>query len=127
MIKLQKIKNMTKLQKIINTIAYTILACMVIAIIWLSVSCSKKSATIKDARMKEKQYEIVIDSLQKRINALGDMDAIRCDVTFQMRNVNTLGIQKVNAQQVANQVATYTRKELLDSIYKNVQKKGNKE
>lgn len=106
-----------KLRKIVNIIAYCILAAMIVTIIALSAAVKSKNT-----KLKAKKYEIELlqqraDSLTSLCKQLAKMDAVHCDVTIYVKNTAVLGSASsgdLNAN--IEQIATYTRGELLKHL-----------
>lgn len=105
------------MKKWINILTYGIGIGVLATLIGLSIAVSVKTGKIRRLKNDIRQKELVIDSLEKRCEALGNMDAIRVTTTFQVKNINTLGIQHTgNIQQLSESYAAYTRQYLLDSV-----------
>ncbi len=110
---------MIMLKKWTNILSYVIGIGVIVSILAMSVAISSKNKKIKTLKSDLKQKELVIDSLEKRCAKLGEMEAISVKTTFEVKNINTLGIQHTgNIQQLSESYASYTRSYLLDSIYK---------
>lgn len=107
-------------QRTIRRISNIIGVMILIVFIILSVAVGHKNKKIKSLKADLKQSELVIDSLNKRCARLGEMEAISVHTEFNVKNVNTFGIQKVgDCQMIAESYAAYTRQFILDSLYLN--------
>lgn len=107
------------LKKWTNILSYVIGIGVIVSILTMSVLITTKNKKIRSLKSDIKQKELVIDSLTKRCDKLGAMDAVSVTTTFEVKNINTLGIQHTgNIQQLSESYASYTRSYILDSIYK---------
>lgn len=106
-----------KFKSLVKIVAYAVELALIVSLIVCGNVAKKRKAKINALTADLKRSEIVIDSLNKRAAMLGNMDAIRVNTTFTVKNVNTLGIQKTgDVQQIAQSYAVYTRDYLLDSV-----------
>lgn len=103
--------------KVAKWIKWVMIGLLIISYIIIGVVAGARKAKISRLKNDLSQKELLIDSLQKRCDRLSEMDAIKVGVTFQVKNVNVAGVQKVgDISLLAEQYASYTRKEVLDSI-----------
>lgn len=106
-----------KARTIVNIVSYCILAAMIITIIALSAAVSNKNK-----KLKAKKYEIEVlqqraDSLTSLCSQLAKMDAVHCDVTIMVKNTAAFGsIHAGDLNANIEQIATYTRGELLKAM-----------
>ena len=87
-------------------LGYGVLFALVIV---LSIVCAQQKKHIKDAsELIEVQHEI--------IERLGELDAVRCNISVNLSNKTTFGnIKQSDINVIADQVMHYTRRELLKS------------
>ena len=103
--------------KAVKWIKLVMIGLLIISYIIIGVVAGARKGKIDRLKNDLSQKEVIIDSLQKRCDRLSEMDAITVGVTFQVKNVNVAGVQKVgDISLLAEQYASYTRKEVLDSI-----------
>lgn len=106
------------MKKWINILTWVVGVGVLITLFSLSVAVSSKNKKLKTFKKDLHQKELIIDSLQKRCKALGEMDCIRVSTVFEVKNINTLGIQHTgNIEQLSSTYASYTRQWILDSVY----------
>lgn len=84
----------------------------------LCIAVSKKNDTIKTLKKEITDKELVIDSLQNYNRELAELNGISVTVQFTLKSTNVLGINTNNCQNIAKEIAQYTRGELLDSLQK---------
>lgn len=106
-------------QKIVKTIAYTFEVLFVVIFIVLCVAVGSKNKTIKKENAQIKALTEQIDSLNRVNQALGAENVLTVNVTFELNQKNVLSFAQTNAQNIAREVSTLTRKELYDSLYAN--------
>ena len=90
---------------------------VIATIIGLSISTSAYKAKTRRLKADIKKSEQVIDSLRKRCERLENMDAITVNTIFEVKNINTLGVQhNGNMQMIAESYASLTRKNILQAM-----------
>lgn len=104
---------------------------LVIFVILLSLTIifgvisTKRGKTIKVKDIRIEQLMSQRDSLTSTIQRLGAEDVLTVNVSFNLKQTNVLSFSNNNCQQVAKEVATLTRQELLDmkdSLYREENK-----
>jgi uncharacterized membrane protein YciS (DUF1049 family) len=105
--------------KYIKIAAYVIEAAIISVLVILAIAVGAKNKQLKQCRQQIAEQTVVIDSLQKEVKALGALDAITINATFNVNNKNIFSVNTTQANQVMKTYATLTRQEILDSLYKN--------
>lgn len=108
-----------KQQKLVRSIAYTIEILIVTLMLIFGVAFHGKKKQLKEEQIKVKALTEQIDSLNRINQALGAENVLTVNVTFEMNQKNVLSFNQTNAQNIAKEVSTMTRKELYDSLYAN--------
>lgn len=71
---------------------------------------------IKSQKKRIADAEYLIEIQHKTIERLGELDAVRCNITVNLSNKTTFGsIKQSDVNIVADQVLHYTRRELLNN------------
>lgn len=105
---------MKKITKVISTV---IGIAVLLSIVGLSISTSAYKRKTKRLKAEKTELVQVIDSLKKRCERLENMDAITVNTTFEVKNINTLGVQRNgNMQMLAESYASLTRRNVLQAI-----------
>lgn len=115
--------------RVLNIASWVLIAALVVTFVVLCVAVSKKNATIRMNEAEMESMEQTIDSLKKDVKTLGAMDAITVNCEFTMNNKTVLGVNAVQANNIAKSYAVMTRQEILDSIYRsngNIQQKAGR-
>lgn len=102
---------MTKIVKIISWVIFVIP--LVLSIIFGSVM-TKRGKTIKVKEIRIEQLMNQRDSLTNTIQRLGAEDVLTVNVSFNLKQTNVLSFSNNNCQQVAKEVATLTRLEMIN-------------
>lgn len=100
-------------KKIIAAIA---IAVALIVITALSVDLWLVNREKKAIRAELENTALVIDSLQNEVDCLQALECIRINVNFTLTQKNIASINMGNYQNIARDVVTITRRELLDSL-----------
>lgn len=106
-----------EVRKAINIAAYCILALMVVTIIALSAAVKAKNTKINNLKYEVEVVNSQCDSLMTLCTQLANMEAIHCEVTLEVKNTAVFGVNRngdINLE--SKQLATYLRKEILDSL-----------
>lgn len=112
-----KLKVLLKgIRGIAKWIGYAIAVIFCILFIIIGSANNRNKKTVKENKAVIAQLQSRIDTLQQQVIELGKMDAVRVDVKLEMKNTNVLGITNIKAEQIAHTIATYTRKDVLDSM-----------
>lgn len=116
------------MRKILNIVAYCILAAMVITIIGLSAGVKAKNKKLKEAKAEIELLKADNTRLAELTEKLAQMDAVHCDVTIMVKNTAVMGsVQSGDLNAQIEQIATYTRGEILkmkqDTTYGTVRPK----
>lgn len=106
-----------KKKKIVIVAALAVV--LVTLLVALIVSTAKRKTTIKHLNQELTELQIVADSLADECQYLGAMDVIRINVNFNLNQKNIASINFGNYKNIAKEVATITRRELLDSLKYN--------
>ena len=107
----------TKAQKVIKWIAYGIEILMIVLLISFGCALSSKSKALKAEQIRVKALTEQVDSLQRYATALGAENVLTVNVSFELNQKNVLSFAQTNAQNIAKEISTMTRKELYDSLY----------
>lgn len=102
---------MTKIVKIISWVI--VIIPLVLSIIFGSVM-TKRGKTIKAKDIRIEQLMAQRDSLTNTIQRLGAEDVLTVNVSFNLKQTNVLSFSNNNCQQIAKEVATLTRLELIN-------------
>ena len=102
-----------RIKKIIKAIAYCILAALVLMSTVFGAVSTKRGKAVKALKADVAALTAERDSLRRVNEQLGKEPAVVCTVQFDLRNNAVFGVNNIHAQQVAEQVALYTRQELL--------------
>lgn len=105
-----------KITKIIKGIAYTILTLLLAGVVVFGTTSTKRGKAVRTLKSELAAVTAERDSLQRVSHKLATQPAIVCTVQFDLRNNAVFGVNNVQAQQVAEQVAVYTREEMLAII-----------
>lgn len=97
-------------------------AAFVVVFAILCIAVSTKNTKIRQQKAVISQQEAVIDSLGSYARELGEMNGISVSVEFTIKNTNVLSFNSTNVQTIAKELASYTRKEVLDSLKNNQSK-----
>ena len=89
---------------------------ILILIVALSAATATKQNKIKELKQEVTELTMKADSLNEELQYLGAMDVIRVNVTFTLNQKNVASINFGNYQNIAKEVASITRRELLDSL-----------
>lgn len=108
-----------KQQKIVKLIAYAIEVLLVVLVITFGVALGSKNKALKAERQNVKALTEQVDSLQRYATALGAENVLTVNVSFNLTQKNVLTFAQTNAQSIAKEISTMTRKELYDSLYAN--------
>ena len=100
-------------KKIIAAIA---IAVALIAITVLSVDLWLVNKEKKAIRAELEATTLVVDSLQGEVDCLQALECIRINVNFTLTQKNIASINMGNYQNIAREVVSITRRELLDSL-----------
>lgn len=103
-------------RKVIAIIAIVVVLLLVVA---LSAAAATKQSKIKELKKEVTELTMKADSLSEEVQFLGAMDVIRVNVTFTLNQKNVASINFGNYQNIAKEVASITRRELLDSLRYN--------
>lgn len=106
--------NVTKLDKIVKWVAYTIEAAMVITIIALSIAVGHKNKVIKQYKDAMNYQSEIVDSLNRTVKDLWSMDCIRVETSCIINNKGLVNVSQTN--QISKTIATYTRGECLMAL-----------
>lgn len=105
-----------RIAKIIKGIAYAITALMLVGVVAFGTVSTKRGKTVRVLKREAAALSEKCDSLQERNARLASQPAVVCTVQFDLRNNAVFGVNNIHAQQVAEQVAIYTREEMLAVI-----------
>jgi len=108
-----------KAQKIIKVVAYFIEALLLALVLVFGCVSTDRGKTIKNQKAQIKALTEQVDSLQRYCNALGAENVLTVNVAFELNQKNVLSFAQTNAQNIAKEISTMTRKELYDSLYTN--------
>lgn len=107
-----------KQQKIVKWVAYAVEAIVLVLMITFACITSSQKKTIQQQDFQIKALTTQVDSLTKLNAALGAEDVFTVNVNFNLTQKNILSFSANNCQNIAKEVATMTRQELYDSLYK---------
>jgi flagellar basal body-associated protein FliL len=113
------VKIIAFLKKLKGLLKYAVYAVAAVFIVLFGISASvthKYKKAVKEDKVEIEALQKRIDTLNSHIMKLGAMDAVSVAVTLEVKNTNVLGITNIKAEQIAHTIASYTRKEVLDSL-----------
>lgn len=116
------VKIIAFLKKLKGLLKYAVYAVAAVFIVLFGISASathKYKKAVKEDKVEIEALQNRIDTLNSHIMKLGAMDAVSVAVTLEVKNTNVLGITNIKAEQIAHTIASYTRKEVLDSLLLN--------
>lgn len=102
--------------KILRIIKWSLVSAFLVVFVLLSLTIGVKNSTIKELRKDVNYKTEIIDSLQKRNNALSAMDCITVNCTFEVMNKNIFAVSNTVATQIAKETATITRREVISAL-----------
>ena len=101
------------IKKIVKWAPLIIFVILFILTIIFGVISSKRGKTIKVKELRIEQLMSQRDSLTNTIQRLGAEDVLTVNVSFNLKQTNVLSFSNNNCQQVAKEVATLTRLEMI--------------
>lgn len=105
---------MNKTSKILSIMGVGLwVALLAMTIIFGCVS-TKRGKTIKTKEIRIEQLMAQRDSLTNTIQRLGAEDVLTVNVSFNLKQTNVLSFSNNNCQQIAKEVATLTRLEMIN-------------
>ena len=113
---------MNKIEKISKWIAIVIVVGLLVLTIIFGCVSTKRGKQIKAKDIRIEQLMAQRDSLTNTIQRLGAEDVLTVNVSFNLKQTNVLSFSNNNCQQVAKEVATLTRLEMVnykDSLEKS--------
>lgn len=105
-------------KKIVKWVSYAVAAIVFVLMITFACITSSQKKTIQQQDFQIKALTTQVDSLTKLNATLGAEDVFTVNVNFNLTQKNILSFSANNCQNIAKEVATMTRQELYDSIYK---------
>lgn len=103
--------------KRIKTIVVVIITAIVLLVAILSTTIGIKNKNINKLKNEISLQERTIEEQKEMIKKLAAMEAVRCEVTINVKNTAVMGSNKSgDIQQDAKQLATYLKGEILNEL-----------
>ena len=105
---------MNKISKILSIIGVSLWVALLAMTIIFGCISTKRGKTIRSKDIRIEQLMAQRDSLTNTIQRLGAEDVLTVNVSFNLKQTNVLSFSNNNCQQIAKEVATLTRLELIN-------------
>ena len=105
---------MSKIEKILSIVGGALWVVLLVLCIVFGCISTKRGKTIKTKEIRIEQLMAQRDSLTNTIQRLGAEDVLTVNVSFNLKQTNVLSFSNNNCQQIAKEVATLTRLEMVN-------------
>ena len=108
---------MSKIEKILSIVGGALWVVLLVLCIVFGCISTKRGKTIKTKEIRIEQLMAERTELMDNIEKLGAETVLSVTCNINIKSTNVMGVNTINSNNIAKEIAQITKKELYDSLY----------